>query len=76
MVTSVVKVTRRGQTTIPRRLREKYSIKEGDDLIVEDADGEIVLKRVPKLETLAGIDAGFGSVSEVKKEVEKMRDSY
>jgi len=32
----VVKVTRRGQTTIPLEFRKKYGIDEGDKLVVED----------------------------------------
>jgi len=75
-MTSVVKVTRRGQTTIPREIREKYGIKEGDDLIISDEYGKIVLKHIPKLEDLAGIDSGFGKIAEMKKEVDRMRESY
>ena len=37
-------VGERGQITIPRRLREKYSIKPKQPVVIEDRDGEIVIK--------------------------------
>jgi len=76
MTAHVVKVTRRGQTTIPQELREKYGIKEGDDLMIEDIDGRLVIRRIPKLQDLAGADSDSGEAEEVKKEVEKMREEY
>ncbi|OHE54630.1 MAG: hypothetical protein A3K61_02600 [Thaumarchaeota archaeon RBG_16_49_8] len=76
MTAHVVKVTRRGQTTIPKELREKYGIKEGDDLMIEDIDGRLVIRRVPKLQDLAGTDSDSDEAEAVKKEVEKMREEY
>lgn len=73
---SVVKVTRRGQTTIPIKLREKYGIKEGDRLLIEDAGEGLMIKVIPRLEELAGVDAEVARPEEVKKEVEKLREEY
>jgi len=75
-MTSVVKVTRRGQTTIPKSFREKLNIKEGDELLVEIKGNMIVLTPIPKLDTLVGVDAKYGDVEEVKVEVEKIREEY
>jgi len=72
----VVKVTRRGQTTIPRDFREKYGIREGDRILVEDRDGELVIRVIPKLEALAGIYAKYGRKEELKKKLEKLREEY
>ena len=72
----IVKVTRKGQTTIPAEIREQLGIKEGDDLAVEAIDDQIVFKRIPKLEDLAGIFAGEADIVELKKELEKMREEY
>lgn len=73
---SIVKVTRRGQTTIPLEFREKYGIKEGDELVVEATEGGIVFKVIPRLEELAGVDAKFGNVEQIKQEIEKLREEY
>ena len=72
----IVKVTRKGQTTIPAEIREKLGIKEGDDLVVEAIDQQIIFKRIPKLEDMCGIFAGEVDIAELKKEIDKMREEY
>jgi AbrB family looped-hinge helix DNA binding protein len=72
----IVKVTRKGQTTIPAEIREQLGIKEGDDLAVEAVDQAVIFKRVPKLLDLAGIFAGHADVAELKKEIDKLREEY
>lgn len=72
----MVKVTRKGQITIPAKVRKELGIKGGDVLVVETADQKVTFKRVPKLEELAGVFAGEADVSELKKELEKLREEY
>jgi AbrB family looped-hinge helix DNA binding protein len=73
---TVVKVTRRGQTTIPAEFREKLKIKEGDELAVQITEQGILFMPIPKLEELAGVDAQYGSPEEIKKKLEKLREEY
>ena len=73
---SIVKVTRRGQTTIPQKFRKKYGIKEGDELIVESTKDGLLFKVIPKLEESAGIYAKYGNVEEIKRQIDKMREEY
>ena len=68
-----VLVTRKGQVTVPIELRRKYGIEEGMKMIVEDCGSGIILKVVPRLEDLVGIDAGKISVEESFKILDKMR---
>jgi len=72
----LVKVTRRGQTTIPREFRERYSIREGDRLLIEDTPTGILVRPVPRLSDLAGVDSEYGTVSKLKEELEKLREEY
>jgi AbrB family looped-hinge helix DNA binding protein len=72
----VVKVTRRGQTTIPVAIREQCGIKEGDKLLVQLTEKGILFKPIPKLVDMAGIDAGYGTPEEIKKEIDKLREEY
>lgn len=72
----MVKVTRKGQITIPAKVRKELGIKGGDVLVVETVDQKVTFKRVPKLEELAGVLAGEADVSELKKELEKLREEY
>jgi antitoxin PrlF len=46
MVDVVVSVTKKGQATIPKKLREKYCIKDKALLVEEDGKG-ILLKPLP-----------------------------
>jgi len=73
---NIVKVTRRGQTTIPLELRKKLKIKEGDELLVEATDEGLLFKVIPRLEDLAGVDAKHGDVEELKRKLEKLREEY
>lgn len=72
----VVKVTRKGQTTIPVEIREKLGIREGDELAVEAVDQTVVFKPIPRIEDCAGIFAGHADVAELKKEIDKLREEY
>ena len=72
----VVKVTRRGQTTIPLKIRQKCGIKEGDKLLVEVTDKGILFKPIPNLLDMAGIDAGYATVEQVNKMIDKLREEY
>jgi len=66
-------VTRKGQITVPVSLRRKYGIEEGMKMIVEDSGSGIVLKVVPRIEDLAGIDAGKITVEKAFEILDKMR---
>lgn len=76
IVENIVKVTRRGQTTIPLKIRGKCGIKEGDRLSVEVTEQGILFKPIPKLEDMAGIDAGYATVEQVNKMIDKLREEY
>ncbi len=43
-----VRVTRQGQTTIPKGLRDKYQIKEGDRIIYVDVGDHMAVMPLPK----------------------------
>lgn len=72
----IVRVTRKGQTTIPVKIREQLGIKEGDELAVETRDQQVIFKPIPRLEDCAGIFAGHADVVELKKEIDKLREEY
>ncbi len=72
----VVKVTRRGQTTIPEEYRTRLGISEGDNLLIEENERGLLVRRIPNLLTLAGVDAEYGTPEEAKKVVDRMREEY
>jgi AbrB family looped-hinge helix DNA binding protein len=76
-MTTVVKVTRKGQTTIPVEVREKLVIKEGDKFLVESTEhGQVIFTPIRKLEDCAGIYSKYAKPEELKKRIDKLREEY
>jgi AbrB family looped-hinge helix DNA binding protein len=67
-------VTRKGQTTIPIKLRTKYKIEEGTRLQVVDTNNGILLRPQQSTLDLAGTGAKFASPDEMKRLLSKLRD--
>jgi AbrB family looped-hinge helix DNA binding protein len=68
-----VVVTKKGQTTIPVKLRRKYKIEEGTKLSVIDTKEGILYKPKKTIWDRIGAYAEFGTPEEVKKELDKLR---
>ena len=66
-----VVVTRKGQTTIPKELREKYGLKEGTRLDVFDTGEGVLLRKA--LATVDLMGTGKGTFKEFVKRLDKMR---
>ena len=73
MTTEVV-VKRKGQITIPAKIRKKLGIEENSRLQVEAQDNTIVLKKSPSIFDLAGSGAGKGNVEELKRMLDQIRE--
>ena len=72
-MTEEVLVTRKGQTTIPARLREKYRIRMGTRLEVIDSGSGILLKPKPSTVDLAGSGSKHSNPREMKRLLDKLR---
>jgi AbrB family looped-hinge helix DNA binding protein len=66
-------VKKKGQTTIPIRIREKFNIEEGTKLTVITTENSIILKPKKSFWDMLGAYAEFGTPEEVKKEIDKLR---
>jgi AbrB family looped-hinge helix DNA binding protein len=66
-------VTRKGQVTIPIKLRRKFGIQENSKVTIAEEDGKIVIKKLPSFLDLIGSGAGKATVEEVKKMLDEMR---
>jgi AbrB family looped-hinge helix DNA binding protein len=69
-----VVVTRKGQTTIPVRLRTKYGIEEGTRLIVVDTGDGVAFKRAVTISDLAGSGAVHSTPKAMKSRLDKIRE--
>ena len=66
METEVV-VTKKGQTTIPARLRKKFKIEEGTRLEVVETEEGILFKPKKSIWDMAGAYSQFATPEEMKK---------
>jgi len=73
MLESIVKVTRKGQVTIPANYRKKYKIREGVKVAFREEHGRLIIEPITPIEDLAGVFAGKMSVAAAKKMLDKMR---
>jgi AbrB family looped-hinge helix DNA binding protein len=70
----VVRVSRKGQATIPKPLREKFGIETPGEVFVYEEGGRIVVEPVPSLEELHGVHTGDHEPGEVLEKVREMKD--
>ena len=68
-----VVVTKKGQTTIPAKLRKKFKIEEGTRLSVIETSEGILFKPKKSFWDLIGSGSPYATVEEVKKDLDKMR---
>ena len=54
----VVRVSHKGQATIPKSLREKFGIETPGEVFIYEEGGRIVIEPVPSIDDLHGIHAG------------------
>jgi antitoxin PrlF len=68
----VVRVSQKGQATIPQPLREKFGIETPGEVFIYEEGGRIVIEPVPTLEELHGIHAGDYEPGEVLAKAREM----
>ncbi len=71
-MTKEVVVTRRGQTTIPTKIRRKLGIQVGTRLRVEAEGEKVILTKVPSVFDLAGTSKL--SSDEAFEQLDRMRE--
>lgn len=72
-MTEEVVVTRKGQTTVPVKLRRKYGIYEGTKLQVEDTGKGILFRKATSTLDLIGSGSKSATVEEMKELLDEMR---
>jgi len=72
METEII-VKKKGQTTIPVRIRKKFKIEEGTRLAVVETDEGILLKPKKSFWDMLGSGSEFATVEEMNKLLDKLR---
>ena len=70
----VVRVSRKGQATIPKGLREKFGIETPGEVFVYEEQGRIIIEPVPSPDELHGIHAGEHERGDVLEQVRELKD--
>jgi AbrB family looped-hinge helix DNA binding protein len=70
----IVRVSQKGQATIPKPLREKFGIETPGEVFIYEEGDRIIVEPVPSLEELHGIHAGDHEPGEVLAKVRDMKD--
>lgn len=51
---SIAKVSSRGQVAVPKVIREKLHIKDGDTLLFEERDGKVYIRKIKNFLEMEG----------------------
>ncbi|PSP49743.1 AbrB/MazE/SpoVT family DNA-binding domain-containing protein [Halobacteriales archaeon QH_7_69_31] len=70
----IVRVSQKGQATIPKPLREKFGIETPGEVFIYEEGDRIIVEPVPSLEELHGIHAGDHESGEVLAKVREMNE--
>jgi AbrB family looped-hinge helix DNA binding protein len=70
----VVRISQKGQATIPKPLREKFGIETPGEVFIYEDEGRIIIEPVPTLDELHGIHTGEHEPGEVLAKVEELRE--
>lgn len=70
----IIRVSQKGQATIPQRLREKFGIDTPGEVLVYEDNGRIIVEPLPPAEELHGIHAGEHEPGEVLTKVREMNE--
>lgn len=70
----IVRVSQKGQATIPKPLREKFDIETPGEVFIYEEGDRIIVEPVPTIGELHGIHAGDHEPGEVLETVREMDD--
>ena len=71
----VIRISSKGQATIPKKLREKFGIETPGEVLVYESEGRIVVEPLPSLDELRGIHGGDYEEGEILEKVRKAREA-
>jgi len=70
----IIRVSSKGQATIPKKLRERFGIETPGRVLIYEDDGKIVVEPLPSVDEMQGIHAGRYERGEVLDRLREMDD--
>jgi len=71
----VIRVSKKGQATIPKELRERFGIETPGKVLIREEDSKIVVEPLPSVEEMQGIHAGRYEKGEVLEHLRSMKEA-
>lgn len=71
----VIRVSRKGQATIPKELRERFGIETPGRVFIYEENGKIVVEPLPSVREMQGIHSGRYEEGEVLDHLRRMNEA-
>ena len=71
---AVIRVSKKGQATIPKELRERFGIETPGKVLIHEEGGKIVVEPLPSVEEMQGVHAGHYERGEVLEHLREMKE--
>jgi AbrB family looped-hinge helix DNA binding protein len=71
----IIRVSSKGQATIPKALRERFDIETPGKVRIREENGKIVVEPVPPVEAMQGVHSGRYEDGEVTEHLRAMTES-
>lgn len=70
----IIRVSKKGQATIPKELREKFGIETPGRVFIHEEEGKIIVEPLPSVSEMQGIHAGRYEKGEVLEKLREMKE--
>ena len=71
----IIRVSKKGQATIPKELRERFGIETPGRVYIHEEAGKIVVEPLPSVDEMEGVHAGRYETGEVIEHLRDMADA-
>lgn len=71
----VIRVSRKGQATIPKELRERFGIETPGKVLIYEDEGKIVVEPLPSVEEMQGVHADRYEKGDVLDYLQEMKEA-
>ena len=70
----IIRVSKKGQATIPKELRDRFGIETPGRVFIHEEAGKIVVEPLPSVDEMRGAHAGRYERGEVLEHLREMKD--
>ena len=70
----VIRVSKKGQTTIPEDLRDRFGIETPGKVLIHEEEQKIVIEPLPAVDEMQGVHAGRYENGDVLEQLRAMND--